>query len=362
MNQEQMQKDVHVRLNKLTKKFGNVVAVCDLDLELAYGEFLAMLGPSGSGKTTTLMLVAGFEMPTSGEIFIDGRDVTKILPEDRGIGMVFQNYALFPHMTIFQNIAFPLKIRGIEKSEIRERVEAALHLVRLPAIIDRYPSQISGGQQQRVALARALVFRPSLLLMDEPLGALDRKLREQMQFEIKRIQEELKISVIYVTHDQSEAMAMADRVAVFNEGKLCQLGAPEGLYQKPANEFVAGFLGESNFLEVTINPDGSGCLRDGTRINLCVEEHVQSAQRGRLVLRPERMRISPVSNSSENGLIGIVDRVTFLGSVERIVIQISTGEMMIINKPNEGAVGSIQKGERVFISWDPDNAHFLPLQ
>ena len=242
-------KEPFVRLQNLAKQFGSVTAVDSVSLDISRGEFITLLGPSGSGKTTTLMMVAGFEVPTAGEIYIAGEPMAYKPPYKRDIGMVFQNYALFPHMKVHDNIAFPLNNRKVPKPKTDQKVNAALDLVKLAGFGSRNPKQLSGRQQQRVALARALVFDPSVLLMDEPLGALDKKLREHMQLEIKRIQETLGITVIYVTHDQSEALTMSDRIVVMNEGRIEQVGTPSELYEGPANRFVADFIGESNFLE-----------------------------------------------------------------------------------------------------------------
>src|SRR5215212_707864 len=239
-------------LRGLTKHYGPVIAVDAIDLIVEAGEFITLLGPSGSGKTTIMMMIAGFTQPTAGEILVDGIDIAGVAPERRNIGMVFQNYALFPHMTVFDNIAFPLKMRRWPKDRIAVAVRDALGIVRLEGFAGRYPRELSGGQQQRVALSRALVYRPPVLLMDEPLGALDKKLREELQIEIKHIQSQLGLTVIYVTHDQSEALTMSDRIAVMNHGNILQLGPPETLYRLPATPFVADFLGDSNFLSGTI--------------------------------------------------------------------------------------------------------------
>src|SRR4029077_19489348 len=236
-------------------------AVRDLTLDVAQGEFLTLLGPSGSGKTTTLNMLAGFEPPTRGEIVLGGRPVDRLPPYERNIGMVFQNYALFPHMTVGENVAFPLSVRGMRRAEIAERVRRALEMVRLEAFAGRRPAQLSGGQQQRIALARALVFEPSLVLMDEPLGALDKKLREQMQIEIKLLHERFGLTVLYVTHDQSEALTMSDRIAVFHDGRVWQLGAPDLLYTSPSDAFVAGFIGENNLLAGTVDAIADRCVR-----------------------------------------------------------------------------------------------------
>ena len=256
------EKDSFVKFENVDKSYdGESLVVKGLNLDIPQGEFLTMLGPSGSGKTTTLMMLAGFETPTSGEIYLEGEPISSIPPYKRGIGMVFQNYALFPHMTVNENLAFPLEVRKLEKSEVDEKVHKALSMVELQDFGTRMPLQLSGGQQQRVALARALVFEPRLVLMDEPLGALDKKLREQMQYEIKHIHENIGITVVYVTHDQSEALTMSNRIAVFNDGKIQQISTPDVLYEKPDNSFVAQFIGENNQIKGKVKSmNGKNCV------------------------------------------------------------------------------------------------------
>ena len=253
--------DGYVVFDHVQKSYdGQTLVVKDLNLSIGHGEFLTMLGPSGSGKTTCLMMLAGFETATSGQILLDGRNINDMPPHKRGIGMVFQSYALFPHMTVGENLAFPLEVRGMTKAERTERIKRALDMVQMGSFANRRPAQLSGGQQQRIALARALVFDPKLVLMDEPLGALDKQLREHMQFEIKALHERLGITVVYVTHDQGEALTMSDRIAVFNDGRIQQLAPPAALYERPDNSFVAGFIGspQMNFLDVTIQKKGGG--------------------------------------------------------------------------------------------------------
>ena len=254
--------DSFVKFDKVDKSYdGEVLVVKDLNVDIPKGEFLTMLGPSGSGKTTTLMMLAGFETPTGGEIYLDGEAINKIPPYKRGIGMVFQNYALFPHMTVQENLAFPLEVRKLNKSDVEDKVKKALDMVELGAFGNRMPLQLSGGQQQRVALARALVFEPRLVLMDEPLGALDKKLREQMQYEIKHIHEQIGITVVYVTHDQNEALTMSNRIAVFDDGKIQQISSPDILYEKPENAFVAQFIGENNQIKGKVKSiNGNMCV------------------------------------------------------------------------------------------------------
>ena len=281
-----------VRLEGLTKRFGEVVAVDSVDLEIRAGEFLTLLGPSGSGKTTSLLLVAGFQLPTSGEVWVDDQPIIYKPPHKRNLGMVFQNYALFPHMTVFDNIAFPLRMRRMSRQEIARRVAHSLEIVRLAGYEGRYPGQLSGGQQQRIALARAAVFDPQVLLMDEPLGALDKKLREELQIEIKHIQEALGVTVIYVTHDQEEALTMSDRIAVLNQGRIQQVGAPDQLYEAPENRFVADFIGESNMFRGTVMGTKDDALlvetEDGLRLLTSWLEDVRPGQQVSCVVRPER--------------------------------------------------------------------------
>ena len=292
-----------VRFEKIEKSFdGETLVIKNLNLEIAKGEFLTMLGPSGSGKTTTLMMLAGFETPTHGEIYLDGQPIGNIPPHKRNIGMVFQNYALFPHMTVSENLSYPLEVRKRTKSEIKDRVDKALEMVELQGFGGRFPAQLSGGQQQRVALARALVFEPHLVLMDEPLGALDKNLREQMQYEIKHIHENLNVTVVYVTHDQSEAMTMSNRVAVFDDGVIQQLSTPDVLYEEPQNAFVAQFIGENNKLsgDVTeIRADRCLVKVDSGELVKALKVNVdQTGKRSTLSLRPERIVLNPPHRQS----------------------------------------------------------------
>ncbi len=316
-----------LRLRSLSGRYGKTVAVDGLDLDVAAGEFVTLLGPSGSGKTTTLRLIAGFLHPSAGTIELAGRDVTGIPPYRRDIGMVFQNYALFPHMTAGANVAFPLEMRRVPKDEARDRVRAAFSLVRLHGYEDRYPRQLSGGQQQRVALARALVFEPRLLLMDEPLGALDKKLRDQLQLEIKRIHEELGITVVYVTHDQEEALVLSDRIAIFNEGRIAQLGSARDIYQRPASLFVADFIGEANVLP------GSLTTRDGelwlaTQWGTFRAPSIERPRDGTtaLIVRPESLQVLARSERSAeepcNDIEGAIAAVIYLGALVKYSISI----------------------------------------
>jgi len=293
-----------VGIYNLVKRFGEVVAVDNISLEVKPGEFVTLLGPSGSGKTTTLMMIAGFEIPDSGEISIDGEPIMFKPAYKRGIGMVFQNYSLFPHMTVERNIGFPLRMRKVGKEEMSEKIREALKLVRLSGYEKRFPRQLSGGQQQRIALARALVFNPYVLLMDEPLGALDKKLREHMQLEIKQITQALSITVIYVTHDQSEAMTMSDRIAVMNEGKIEQIGSPTEIYDNPVNYFVADFIGESNFIKGRIEQQrDQTCLfvsDGGMRFVALSGKDKPPGKEAHLVVRPEKISFAVEGHSFPN--------------------------------------------------------------
>ncbi len=293
------QTEPHVRFRDVQKSYdGRILVVKNLNIDVARGEFLTMLGPSGSGKTTSLMMLAGFEPATHGEIYLSGKPINSLPPHKRGIGMVFQNYALFPHMTVNENLAFPLQVRNLDRATIEAKVKRALDLVRLPAFGNRRPTQLSGGQQQRVAVARALVFDPELVLMDEPLGALDKQLREQMQYEIKHIHERLGVTVVYVTHDQAEALTMSDRIAVFNDGAIQQLSTPADLYERPQNSFVAQFIGENNKVPGTIRAaQGEICqveLAEGNVVEAVKVNMAAGETRTLLSIRPERVDVNPV--------------------------------------------------------------------
>ena len=305
-----------VRFSGVQKTYdGTQLVIRQLDLAIRRGEFLTLLGPSGSGKTTALMMLAGFESPTAGEILLDGKPITRTPPHKRNFGMVFQNYALFPHLTVGANVAYPLSVRGASKAVQAEKVARALAMVRLEGMAERYPSQLSGGQQQRVALARALVFEPQLVLMDEPLGALDKQLREHMQVELKELHRQLGLTFVYVTHDQSEALTMSDRVAVFNDGAIQQIDRVDRLYETPANRFVAGFVGDSTTLEgVVVGSTGAGCivgLPNGVRVS---GVNVNGAQPGERVLcgiRPERIELTGVLNQANTFEATVADIIYF---------------------------------------------------
>ena len=347
-----------VVIERVAKRFGPVIAVDDLDLAIDAGEFITLLGPSGSGKTTTLMMIAGFDHPDRGEIYIGSEPMVRVPPYRRGIGMVFQNYALFPHMTVGENIGFALKQRGVAKPEIATRLAETLEVVRLSGYDARYPRQLSGGQQQRVALARAIIFKPRVLLMDEPLSALDKQLREELQFEIKRLHRQLGITFIYVTHDQREALIMSDRVAVMNEGRLEQLGGPADLYDRPANRFVATFIGESNLLEGRVAATGSGRIAarvgDAMLSALCTAKPDIGA---RLVLavRPEKIIFSEADAATHlpdlNVATALVRDVTFVGDMHRYVIELAPGITVIMKQQHRYRVPVKQPGERATIEW-----------
>ena len=321
---------------------GHALAVRGLTLDVAAGEFLTLLGPSGSGKTTTLNMLAGFERPTRGEILLAGRPVDRLPPYQRNIGMVFQNYALFPHMTVAENVAFPLSVRGVPRGEVAGRVQRALAMVLLDSFGARRPAQLSGGQQQRVALARALVFEPSLVLMDEPLGALDKKLREQMQIEIKLLHERLGLTVVYVTHDQSEALTMSDRVAVFHDGVVAQLGSPDELYRAPRSPFVAGFVGENNLVAGTVAAVADGVARvvlaGGQAVMASVVGDLAAGAAAVVAVRPEAIRLADAGE--ENRCAARVRSRIFLGDHQRLLAQIDNGLVFTVKVPAATQAGA----------------------
>ncbi len=359
--------DFILELRGLRKVYGHVVAVDEIWLSLAKGEFLTLLGPSGSGKTTTLLMVAGLASPTEGEMMLDGKPLNPLPPYKRSIGMVFQNYSLFPHMKVAKNVAFPLEMRGESKREIKRKVADVLRLVGLPDYGDRYPGQLSGGQQQRIALARAMVFEPRLLLMDEPLGALDKKLREQMQIEIMRLHKKTGMSVIYVTHDQEEALVMSDRVAVFNHGRIVQSGPPEDLYENPNSQFVAGFLGESNFLPGTVTGvEDQFCRLDGAVSPLRARRDatLKQGDPAVVVVRPEHVQLIEPQESqrdAENCLRGIVSEVIYLGRSRKYVIRLEGAEeIRSLQQLQADGVRTFSVGDAVAMKWNAQRALALP--
>ena len=345
-----------VVFDKIDKSYdGEVLVVKNLNLNIAKGEFVTMLGPSGSGKTTTLMMLAGFETPTNGEIYLESKPISKIPPYEREIGMVFQNYALFPHMTVQENLSFPLEVRKLSKSDVQDKVKKALDMVELGNFGTRFPAQLSGGQQQRVALARALVFEPRLVLMDEPLGALDKNLREQMQYEIKHIHERISITVVYVTHDQSEALTMSNRIAVFDEGVIQQLSTPDILYEKPENSFVAQFIGENNRMTGTIKSIGDKYCEvdlDGGGIVKALKVNIGSVgDRTQLSVRPERVSVNlQNTTSNENNFKGDIKELIYLGDHIRARIEVCGNDEFIVKIPNEGNV-DLKEGASINLNW-----------
>jgi len=346
-----------VRFANVQKSYdGEILVVKNLNLDIAKGEFVTMLGPSGSGKTTTLMMLAGFEPATHGEIFLNGRPINNVPPHKRGIGMVFQNYALFPHMTVAENLAFPLNVRGMSKAEQEQRVQKALDMVEMPAFGGRRPAQLSGGQQQRVAVARALVFEPDLVLMDEPLGALDKQLREQMQYEIKHIHDSLGVSVVYVTHDQSEALTMSDRIAVFNDGVIQQLSTPDDLYERPENAFVAQFIGENNRLAGTVQEVVNGTctvkLDSGDVVNAAAINVEGKGSRTQLSVRPERVTINPKKSPSMNVLEGRIKELIYLGDHIRTRMSVAGHDDFIVKIANNAEHVPLAEGSTVKVGWD----------
>jgi spermidine/putrescine ABC transporter ATP-binding subunit len=342
-----------LRLDRLSKRFGDFIAVDQIVLDIAGGEFLTLLGPSGSGKTTTLMMIAGFTEPSGGAIWLGDRPIDALPSYRRGFGMVFQNYALFPHMTAEENIGFPLKMRGIGGGDRARRVASALEMVRLPGFGDRYPNQLSGGQQQRVALARALVYNPPVLLMDEPLGALDKKLREEMQLEIKRIQEELGITAIYVTHDQEEALVMSDRIAVMNGGRIEQIDTPDRLYERPATRFVADFIGESNIIPLPSPAEANG--RVHTAVGpLMVRWNDPAEAAGtatELVVRPEKIRFVSDEAHLDNVLAGTVIDVVYAGDATKYRIRVAGEILLVLKRQNRTGQTHYVAGDGVEIGW-----------
>ena len=358
--------EVAVRFDKVQKSYdGEILVVKDLNLDIEKGEFMTMLGPSGSGKTTCLMMLAGFEPATHGEIFLNNQPINNVAPHKRGIGMVFQNYALFPHMSVAENLAFPLQVRKMGQAEVEERVSRALSMVELPEFGGRRPAQLSGGQQQRVAVARALVFEPDLVLMDEPLGALDKQLREQMQYEIKHIHENLGVTVVYVTHDQSEALTMSNRIAVFNDGVIQQLSSPEVLYELPDNSFVAQFIGENNKLEgkvKSIDKKKGTCKVDldagGTVEALAINVNA-AGDRTMLSLRPERVEINPKRGQVSNVLDGRIEELIYLGDHIRTRMSVAGHDDFIVKIPNASGHKTLAEGTEAKIGWKTEDCRAL---
>ncbi len=349
----------YLSLRSLVKSYdGAQNAVDGIDLDIARGEFVTFLGPSGSGKTTTLMMIAGFETPSAGTITLDGKDLARSKPYQRNIGVVFQNYALFPHMSAARNIAFPLKMRRVAAAEVQRRVDAALALVGLQKFAGQHPRQLSGGQQQRVALARGLVFDPDVLLLDEPLGALDRNLREQMQVEIKRIQREVGVTLVYVTHDQTEAMTMSDRIAVFRNGRLEQVGPPLALYRKPASRFVGEFIGDSNFLPARTDPARPGRIElDGIGAARIEADGAVPTGAVDLLLRPERLRLVRGPTDGLNTMALRIDSLVNYG--DSLLAIGRAGERTLRLRLTGATADGMHEGATVTVGWDPRDGHLV---
>ena len=351
-----------VKFDKVDKSYdGKILVVKDLNLDIAEGEFITMLGPSGSGKTTCLMMLAGFETPTNGEIYLDANPISNIPPHKRGIGMVFQNYALFPHMTVYENLAFPLRVRKVSKEDTDKKIDKALSMVSLTGFENRMPAQLSGGQQQRVAVARALVFDPSVVLMDEPLGALDKNLRESMQYEIKHIHESIGVTVVYVTHDQGEALTMSNRIAVFNDGKVQQLSSPDKLYEEPVNSFVAEFIGENNTFEGEILE----ISKDNCKVKLSSGEILANpisvkskGEKTKVSIRPERALINP-QNKMDNNHKGKIEEVIYHGDHTRVRLSLLGNSDFILKVPNSSQNLDIKLGNVINIGWNSHDARAL---
>ena len=342
---------LHVR--GISKTYGTSMVLQPIELKVFAGELLAVLGPSGSGKTTLLQIICGLVEPSGGRLMIDGNDETDNPADKRDIGVVFQNYALFPHLTVRENVAFPLQMRRMSKGDIRTRVEAALAMVGLSSFADRFPPELSGGQQQRVALARCFVYRPSLILMDESLSALDKKLRDSMRIEIKRLHRETGATIIFVTHDQEEALALSDRICLMNDGQIEQLGTPEDIYERPANTFVADFIGASNLIFGTVTADGRMESAEGV-LPLPGDCAVETGKRVALVVRPEKLLLC---NSDAGILSGRVEESIYAGAETRLLVRLSGGTLMTVRR-NAG-LPPVAIGEHVFMSWDRNQARLL---
>ncbi|MGH2870592.1 MAG: ABC transporter ATP-binding protein [Solirubrobacteraceae bacterium] len=351
----------HVELRELTKRFDDAVAVAGIDASIEAGEFFSLLGPSGCGKTTTLRMIAGFERPTSGQIMLDGVDVAQVPPHKRNVHTVFQNYALFPHLDVFDNIAFGLRRRRVGKEEARRRVEQAIELVELGGFAARRPQQLSGGQQQRVALARALVLRPAVLLLDEPLGALDAKIRKQLRLELKALQEEVGITFVFVTHDQEEALSMSDRVAVMSAGRIEQIGTPAEVYESPKTVFVADFLGISNLMDAEVIDWGSGeCTVQVGEFKLragCGQ--IDAKGHVKIVARPERVLLLPHGSERENVLPGMIERSVYVGASVQVIVRLATGAPLQVSVANTGGAEHHGQGTPVSVHVPPDALRVL---
>jgi spermidine/putrescine transport system ATP-binding protein len=345
--------DPMIRLEGVSRRFGDLVAVDSVSLEIGAGEFFSLLGPSGCGKTTTLRMIAGFEEPDEGSVWLAGEDVTTVSPKKRKVNMVFQDYALFPHMTVADNVGFGLRLKRVSREEIADRTAEMLGVVRLDGLADRRPGELSGGQRQRVALARALVNRPAALLLDEPLGALDLKLRREMQLELKRIQKSTNTTFVYVTHDQEEALTMSDRIAVMDAGQVRQLADPRLLYERPESSFVADFIGTSNALRLTVSRRDDGLavvdLGDGARI--CVEGDHDAGESIQVTVRPEKIRIGPDGEGTRSRVRGTVVERIYLGSLSQVLVELAGGERLVVHELNDDDVSTVEAGDEIELSW-----------
>ena len=347
-----------IELSGLTKRFAEI-AVDNIDLTVASGEFFSLLGPSGCGKTTTLRLIAGFEQPTSGRILLDGADVSDVPPHRRNVNTVFQSYALFPFLTVRDNVAFGLRHRKLAKADVKRRVDEALDLVKMTSFAKRRPGQLSGGQQQRVALARALVLNPAVLLLDEPLGALDAKLRRSLKVELKALQERVGITFLYVTHDQEEALTMSDRLAVMNAGRIVQIGTPREVYDEPADTYVADFLGAANLMEIDVVTPDAGTLRLGDWTLTSQRCEVTETGRAHAVIRPERVRIEAHGSAGENRVPAMVERVVFLGASTQVMLRLAAGISLQALMQNDGERPELTQGTPVNCYLPPDALRVL---
>ena len=354
-----------LQIRRLRKTYGSVVALAGADLEMKEGEFVTLLGPSGSGKTTMLLLIAGLIQPDAGEIWIDGRQSTYMPPHKRDLGMVFQNYALFPHMTLYENIAFPLRMRRLPESKIREEVQRVLATVKLSGVEDRLPSQLSGGQQQRIALARCLVYQPPIILMDEPLGALDKKLRQQLQLEIRQLHQRLGITVLYVTHDQEEALAMSDRICLMNEGEIEQIGTPGDLYFRPRTVFAADFLGESNLLDAIVTAASDGLVElegpDRMPVKATMAQAIEPGQKVKFMVRPENLLVLAAGEQADNQLTARLRDVILLGQVTKYYARLANGTDVAAAQLTRPGQATLEPGDEVRLGFDRESTVGLPL-
>jgi spermidine/putrescine transport system ATP-binding protein len=360
---------IHVELRNVTKRFGDFVAVDKVSLQIKGGEFFSLLGPSGCGKTTILRMIAGFELPTTGQIYLQDQPVDQLPPFKRNVNTVFQNYALFPHLTIAENVAFGLKMKKLSKTDITKRVNEALEMVRLPNIGQRKPRQLSGGQQQRIALARALVNRPQVLLLDEPLSALDLKLRKAMQLELKELQEQLGITFIFVTHDQEEAMTMSNRIAVIDQGHILQIGSATEIYEHPVSCFVADFIGETNILPGTVigRENGLATVMVSNRFAMRAKStpDVAVGQAGSVIIRPEKIIIKPdyvQHDGQETVVSGVINEAIYIGTDTRLAVKLEAGPIINVRRQNTSMtdpLAHLSRGERVYLSWQTAAARVL---